>query len=96
MVRTQKAIFMNTVRVFAEGVAKQISNYLPEEFQNMEFTVVENTKNLMELWLVFTLAVTAGLVVVALVVELVSFTIFAPHFIQKIEVSSIFSPHLGQ
>ena len=22
---------MNTVRVFAEGVAKQISNYLPEE-----------------------------------------------------------------
>lgn len=36
---------MNTVRVFAEGVAEQISNYLPEEFQNMEFTVVENTKN---------------------------------------------------
>ena len=36
---------MNTVRVFAEGVAEQISNYLPEELHNMEFTVIENTKN---------------------------------------------------
>lgn len=36
---------MNTVKVFAEGVIDQISNYLPEEFQNMEFTVIENTKN---------------------------------------------------
>ena len=36
---------MNTVKVFAEGVAEQISNYLPEELHNMEFTVIENTKN---------------------------------------------------
>ena len=36
---------MNTVKVFAEGVIEQINNYLPEEFQNMGFTVIENTKN---------------------------------------------------
>ena len=36
---------MNAVRVFAEGVAEEISNYLSEEYQNMEFTVVENMKN---------------------------------------------------
>ena len=36
---------MNTVKVFAEGVIEQINDYLPEEFQNMEFTVIENTKN---------------------------------------------------
>ena len=36
---------MNTVRIFAEGVVEQIKEYLPNELQGMQFSVVETTKN---------------------------------------------------
>lgn len=36
---------MNTVRVFAEGVAKQIHDYLPTEYGNVRCEIQENLKN---------------------------------------------------
>lgn len=36
---------MRTDKVFAEGVAQRIREYLPPEFRNVECTVVENQKN---------------------------------------------------
>ena len=32
-------------KVFAEGVAKDIRNYLPPEYENAEFQVVQKNKN---------------------------------------------------
>lgn len=36
---------MNTVKVFAEGVAKQIHDYLPSEYGNVQCEIQENLKN---------------------------------------------------
>ena len=36
---------MNTVKVFAEGVAKQIHGYLPAEYGNVQCEIQENLKN---------------------------------------------------
>ena len=36
---------MNTVKVFAEGVAKQIHDYLPSEYGNVRCEIQENLKN---------------------------------------------------
>lgn len=36
---------MNTVKVFAEGVAKQIHDYLPAEYGNVRCEIQENLKN---------------------------------------------------
>ena len=36
---------MNTVKVFAEGVAKQIHDYLPAEYGNVQCKIQENLKN---------------------------------------------------
>ena len=36
---------MNTVKVFAEGVAKQIHDYLPAEYGNVRCKIQENLKN---------------------------------------------------
>ena len=36
---------MNTVKVFAEGVVKQIHDYLPEEYGEVQCEIQENLKN---------------------------------------------------